>query len=294
MLPVMAAIIGMARSDGSSWAVVTGASTGLGEAIAREVASRQYNVLLTARRHEKLTKLAAEIESTHGVQTAVAVCDLSTGLAGAEAVHRASSRLPGSVDFVAVNAGFAAEGGLVEMAGSTLEDMLEVNVVSTARLCQLYAADFVQNAGEGRRRRGGKILVSGSIIASSAVPFAATYAASKAFVRSFTRALRAEVRRAGVTVTLLEPGAIATDFASTTGNSRALVFSMPGARALGVLQTPDAVARRAVARCIAGASGVTPGPVNCLWTRLAPLLPARLSQGCASGAFCSPGVGRWW
>jgi len=184
-------------------ALVTGASSGIGEAFARRLAAQGTSVVLVARREERLVALAGELAGD-GVEAEVLVADLAAedGLAAVEA-RMASSQRP--VDLLVNNAGFGSSGDFAELDLATELEMVQLNVVAVVRLTRAALDAMVPRGG------GGVVNVS-SLAGILALPGSAIYGASKAFVTSFTEALAAENRGSGVHFQALCPGLVRTEF----------------------------------------------------------------------------------
>lgn len=242
------------------WALVTGASAGLGETFARTIARRGMNVVLVARREDRLRALAGELARDHGVETAVIPADLgkpgAAGVLWAEAVDGRDVRL------VVNNAGFGLKGPFTDLPAARQAEMLRVNCVALLELCHL-AADTLRSRGVG----GGIVNVA-SVAAYQPIPTLATYAASKAFVLALSEALQEELRGDRIRVVTLNPGPVRTEFQSVAGTQ-----VTPGT--LGV-RTPEAVVDAAIAALEAGGGTVTPGFVNRVGTTLARMGPRGL------------------
>ncbi|HEV8065697.1 MAG TPA: SDR family oxidoreductase [Acidimicrobiales bacterium] len=188
-------------------AVVTGASSGIGAEIARQLASRGHGVTLVARSQSKLEELASELGK--GVRANVLTADLSKADDRATLLDRVAA-LGLSVDILVNNAGLSTVGPVARSDPLAEVNMIEVDVVAVAELCSRALAGMV-----GRRR--GAILNVASTAAFQPLPGQAAYAAGKAFVLSYTEALRGELRGSGVTATALCPGPVATAFGQTAG-----------------------------------------------------------------------------
>ena len=190
-------------------ALLTGASSGIGEAFARRLAALGKDLILVARREDRLKALAADLAAKHGVQTHVIAADLSQPSAAAS-LFAETERRGLVVDLLINNAGFAKVGDFAKLPCDVQADMIRLNVNTLAELTRLYLPGMCQ------RRRGGVINVA-SNAAFQPVPYMAVYAATKAFVLSFSEAVAEEVAADGVTVLALCPGATATDFWTIAG-----------------------------------------------------------------------------
>lgn len=192
-----------------STCLVTGASSGIGAEIARCLAARGLGVTLVARREDRLRALAGELAAAHGIRAEVVAADL------ADADRRAA--LPGelagrglTVDVLVNNAGFGTTGPVHRADPAREVEMVRVDVEAVADLCTRFLPGMVE-------RRRGAVLNVASTAAFQPLPGQAGYSAAKAFVLSYTQALRAELAGTGVTVTALCPGPVETEFARTSG-----------------------------------------------------------------------------
>jgi short-subunit dehydrogenase len=190
-------------------ALVTGASAGIGREFARLLASEGYDLVVTARRADRLSELSAELRERHGV----GVLEISADLADPEAPERLCRELHGAghaIDLLVNNAGFGGVGRFESLDQIRQREMIDVNVTALTRLAGLLLP------GMKSRARGGIINVA-STAAFQAGPFMAVYYASKAYALSFSEALSEECRGTGVTVTCLCPGVTATEFFEAAG-----------------------------------------------------------------------------
>jgi uncharacterized protein len=185
-------------------ALVTGASSGIGAEFARELARRGADLVLVARSWDKLTALAAELNSSFGV-----VADLARPAAAQDLAAELSDR-DLQIDILVNNAGFGLFAPLNQAEGAVLSDMVALNVAAVVDLTRLYLPGMLE------RDRGAVINV-GSTAGFQPVPYMAAYGATKAFVLSFTEALWAETRGTGVRVTALCPGSTDTGFFDVAG-----------------------------------------------------------------------------
>jgi short-subunit dehydrogenase len=259
------------------WAVVTGASSGIGRALAVECARRGYSVAIAARRASELHALATEIRAGHSVDAVAIAVDLSDP-SGARKLHAATRTRP--VKLVFLNAGFSSIGPHEAQPLETLERMSALNMESVAVLSRLYGAQLPS---------GGALVFTSSLTAIVPLPNAALYGASRAFVHSLAGAIAAEVRPRGVRVRCLMPGATDTGFAAISDMERSLAFTGPLFRPLGIVQTAEAVAVAALeAACGAAGGGidVIPGFLNRAYALAArSLLPRDLATAFAGEFF---------
>lgn len=192
------------RRWAGKWALVTGASAGIGVALARQLAEGGAHLVLTARRTDRLEKLASDLAANHGIRTEVFPADLARPEAPAQI--RAFTAGKGiAVEMLINNAGFGAFGYHHEISESRLLDMIYVNCAAVAQLTHIYLPEMVQ-------RRAGDVLIVASAAAFQAVPFISAYAATKAFDLIFAEGIAEEVRPFGIRVCALCPGSTNTEF----------------------------------------------------------------------------------
>ena len=196
-------------TNNTTWALITGASSGLGVDFAHELAADGYSLVLVARRENRMRELASELEARHGVRTRVIAMDLSHPKIGTELKRQLDSEGI-AVDVLINNAGFGVFGEFIEQPLERTLNMVQLNVASLTELTHLFAADMVQ-------RKRGQIMLVASVVAYQASPNYAAYGASKAYVLSLGEALHEELKPHGVTVTVLSPGATATEFFDVSG-----------------------------------------------------------------------------
>jgi len=188
--------------------LITGASAGIGLELARIFAAKGHRVALTARRAERLDQLAAEIVAAGGKQPVVIPCDLQQADAG-EAIERALAAAGVELEYLVNNAGFGVFGRAVKRDRNDQLGIIAVNIVALTDLTLRFADQIIRN-------RGG-ILNIGSIAGFLPGPGMAVYYASKAFVLSFTEAMRHELAPLGVRVTVVCPGPVLTEFQARAG-----------------------------------------------------------------------------
>lgn len=179
-------------------AVVTGASQNIGEALALELAARGHNLIITARREDVLTALADRLRDRYGVTVEVRPVDLADPTARTEFCDELATR---NISILCANAGTATFGPVAELDPAGEKAQVQLNVLGVHDLVLAVLPGMVQ-------RRAGGILISGSAAGNSPIPNNATYAASKAFVNTFSESLRGELKHVGVHVTLLAPGPV--------------------------------------------------------------------------------------
>lgn len=233
----------------SATALVTGASAGIGEAIARELASRGHGVTLVARREERLRELAGELAEQHEVRAEVIAADLGS----TEARDRLAERIEElglEVEILVNNAGFGGDGDFVEMDRERLVSMVQLNCEALLDLQARYLAGMVE-------RGRGVVINIASTSAFQPLPSTATYAATKAFVLSLSEAVHQELKGTGVTLTAVSPGPVRTEFMKAAGMDQA-EEKVPGF----VWASSEAIAKAAVDAAERGKRAIVPGLLN--------------------------------
>jgi uncharacterized protein len=228
-----------------STCVVTGASAGIGAEFARELARRGYGVTLVARREERLRELAAEL----GGRAEVHACDVTDP----DARKALADELAGrgvSVDILVNNAGFSTSGPFAKADRDRELGMVRTNIEAVVDFCALFTPGMVE------RGRGAIVNVA-STASFQPLPMQAGYAATKAFVLSFTESLHAELSHEGIAVTALCPGPVKTEFVEIA-NLQSAEATMPGF----LWETPDAVAKAGIRGLERGKRVVIPGVIN--------------------------------
>ena len=190
--------------SGDSTCLVTGASSGIGADIARELASRGHGVTLVARREERLRELATELSTEHDVRAEAIGSDLSDAAARRRMFERIAE-LGLDIEVLVNNAGFGSGGRFHQLDLATELQMVRTNVEAVVDLCGRYVPGMIE-------RGQGAVLNVASTASFQPLPRQATYCGTKAFVLSFTEALHQEFHGTGVTATALCPGPIKTEF----------------------------------------------------------------------------------
>ncbi|MGD0829661.1 MAG: SDR family oxidoreductase [Terracidiphilus sp.] len=238
------------------WALVTGASAGIGAALARELAQRGAKLILTARRKDRLELLAAELQAK-GVEVRIVVADLNDP-AAPQRIFDATEGAGLVVDILVNNAGLGQYGAFCQTPIDQELSQVRVNCEAMVRLTRLFVPGMVE-------RRRGWVLILASTASFQPVPYLSTYAATKAFDRFFALGLAAEVARFGVKVTALCPGRTESEFFDI---ARAAAFRRRG------MLTAEEVARRGVTAMLRGQRTLIPyvkGWVTALLVRFLPV-----------------------
>jgi short-subunit dehydrogenase len=185
------------------------ASSGIGADIARSLAGRGHNLLLVARREDRLKELADELVEAHGVRAETIAADLQDQASRAALVGGVAE-LGLAVDVLVNNAGFGSAGLFQRLDGDREAQLVRVNCEAVVALCSAFVGGMIE-------RGGGAILNVASTAAFQPLPTQATYSASKAFVLAFTQALGADLHGTGVSATALCPGPVKTEFVDVAG-----------------------------------------------------------------------------
>lgn len=237
------------------WALVTGASAGIGAQLARELAASGAKLILTARRRERLETLAAEL-ATKGVETRIVVADLNDA-AAPQAIFDATEGAGITVDILVNNAGLGQYGSFLTNEVEQELSQVRVNCEAVVRLARLFVPRMVE-------RRRGWMLVVASTASFQPVPYLSTYAATKVFDRFFALGVAAEVARFGVKVTALCPGSTESEF-----------FEIAHAQKFKInVQATDVVARKAIDALARGKRTILPswnGRATAMLSRLLPV-----------------------
>jgi len=249
-------------SNSRKWAIVTGASSGIGRELAREFAAGDFNVLLTGRNKVELERLAEECAAEFDARTRVVVADLSRPEA-VDALIEAISAFPTEYEVLVNNAGFGVHGDFAVTDIDREVELVNVQLAAMLKLTKAVLPGMIL-------RRKGRILNVGSVYSYAPVPFQSVYAACKAFLLSFSASLRNELAATGVTVTLFCPGITQTEFRSRANiaeKNKNLGMTARDAAHIGFVAT------------MRQKSVVIPGLENRLFVAAAKLLPSSTFTG---------------
>ncbi len=228
------------------WALITGASSGLGKEFARSLASRKCNLVLTARREEPMQALAAELREKNGVEIVIELADLGDPASPAELQKRLDKRGI-QPDILINNAGFGLAGEFMTQEPARLREMLQLDILSLTELSHLFGKRMAD-------RGAGHILLVASIAAYQPDPWLAAYGAAKHYVLAFGIALHVELA-SKVGVTVVSPGLMDTEFNEVSG-----LKTKPSQQATVV--SPAKVAEAGLKAMFKGRSSVVVGKIN--------------------------------
>jgi len=249
------------------WALVTGASAGIGRAIAEQLAAGGANLVLTARRVDRLEDLARTLREKHGVSVEIVSGDLTQSSAP-EDIFQFTESKGVVIDLLVNNAGLGAYGEFHASNLTSQLTMVQVNCAAVVHLTHLYLQGMVE-------RRRGDVLIVASTASYQAVPYISTYAATKAFDLLFAEGLAEEVARYGVRVCALCPGPTTSEFQQVAGTPSR------GAR----FETAEKVARVGLQALASGKHSVISGLTNWLGVQGQRLATRRLVTGAAASIY---------
>ena len=252
------------------WALVTGASAGIGTALAEELARGGTNLVLTARRRERLEELAQKLVAAHKIQTKIFVADLAEADAP-QKIFQFTREQGIEVELLINNAGFGAYGEFHTVEARRLLEMVQVNCSAVLHLTRLYLPEMVV-------RRRGDVLILASTASFQSVPYISTYAATKAFDLLFAEGLAEEMKPHGIRVCALCPGSTESEFADVAGQTHI-------AATRANRETAEKVARTGLRALAAGKSYVISGLGNYLGVLGQRLVPRRFVARIAARMF---------
>ena len=257
----------MAAEWRGKWALVTGASAGIGEALAEELARDGTHLVLTARRKDRLDALAQRLTATYKIQTQVFLADLADP-AAPEKILAFTQGKGIEIDLLINNAGFGKYGEFHSVPKERLVEMVQVNCSAVVHLTHLFVQGMVA-------RRRGDILILASTASFQAVPYISTYAATKAFDLLFAEGLAEELKPYGIRVCALCPGSTESEFHVVAGQDKYIRRA----------ETAQKVARTGLKALAAGKSYVISGLGNYLGAHGERLVPRRFVTRTAARMF---------
>jgi hypothetical protein len=243
----------------SPLALITGGSSGIGRAIAFELASRGYSLLLVSNQEAELSQTKSEIESQFAVRCLTFCIDLAESKAAAQVFDYCLSHQL-EVNILVNNAGILVFSEVVSAPTHRVETILRLHIHTPAMLCRLFGEKM-------KEKRSGHILNVSSISAVMPYPGISLYGPTKTFMRYFTRAFRHEMKHVGIHVTCLIPGA------TVTGLYDPQRINIPLAMRLGVMLQPEFVAQKAVKALMNNKAECIPGWLNKVTVRIVPIVP---------------------
>jgi uncharacterized protein len=230
-------------------ALVTGASSGIGYEIARELGQLGCGLILVARRGERLKTLQSEIQESYAVPVEIYALDLTSENARQE-LYQQTAGNGQPVDILVNNAGFAIYGDYASIHWERERELLQINILALTHLTRLFLPGMLE-------RNHGYLLLVSSIMGFTPVPGYTTYAASKSYVINYAHSLRYELRKSGVSVTVTTPGTTESEFLVVSGQQPSLYERMYRMKA-------DDVARLSVRAMLKRQASVVPGWLNAL------------------------------
>jgi len=250
------------------WALVTGASAGIGQAIAEELAKGGTNLVLTARREDRLRALAQELSGKCRIQAEIFAADLAQP-AAPEAIFHFTQKTGLPIDLLVNNAGFGQYGEMHTSETDRLLQMVQVNCTAVLHLTRLFVPAMVA-------KRSGDVLIVASTAAFQAVPYISTYAATKVFDLYLAEGLAEELQPYGIRVCALCPGTTTSEFHGIAGHP---------SHSKGREQSAETVARNGLKALAAGKSYVISGLGNYLGAHGERLVPRRFVTRIAAKMF---------
>jgi uncharacterized protein len=250
------------------WALVTGASAGIGTALAAQLAAGGTHLVLTARRQNRLEELSRKLKAARGIQTETFCADLAQPDAP-EKIYAFVREKGIAIDLLINNAGFGQYGELTQVDTQRLLDMIQVNCAAVVHLSRLFLPDMIS-------RRRGDVLIVASIASFQAVPYVSTYAATKAFDLFFAEGLAEEMKPHGIRVCALCPGSTESEFHVVAGQEQ-FTSKHP--------ETAEKVARIGLEALVAGKSYVISGLGNYLGAHAQRIVPRRVVTRVAANMF---------
>ena len=255
-----------------AYSLITGASGGIGLALARELAARKHDLLMIARSEDKLRQYARELSGSFGVNVDYLALDLSLPDSAIQVKDWLTEKNYG-IDILINNAGYGIWGKMQDLSREELNAMMQLNMLTVADMCKVMLPLLQKN-------NKAYILNVSSTSAYQAVPAMSTYAATKAFVLLFTRGLHLELKGTNVSVSCIAPGTTTTGF-----NDRARLSDRIKATAEKFTMEPEVVAQKAVDGMFAGKMEIIPGFTNWISAKMSEILPKGIPEKIAAGIY---------
>lgn len=244
------------------WALVTGASSGLGVDFAHQLAEMGCNLILVARREDRLKAVAEEIRQKRGVQVEVIIMDLSQPDAP-QKLYDQIKAAEHTVDILINNAGFGLYGEFIKLDWEREQNMLQLDIMTVVHMTKLFVKDMVE-------RNFGYVLQVASIGAYQPSPLYATYSAAKSFVLNFSEAVNYELRNTNVRISVVSPGITKTEFLQVSGQNATFYQRM-------VMMTSEQVVRMGLNAMLKGRPSLVPGILNAITVWSNRLMPRRVA-----------------
>lgn len=244
------------------YALITGASSGIGRHYASELASRGHNIIAVSNQPAELQTTAQELRTEYGVEVHTICMDLAIPTA-AKGLFDHCKQEGWQVDYLICNAGMLLFSTLVNTAPERLNTIISLHCTTTTLLCRYFGEVM-------KSRRKGHILIMSSSTAWIPYPTISHYGATKAYLKNFASALWYELRPYGVSVTTVFPGAVDTPFYKLSNKLRRLFVN------LGIMSRPERIARQGVKAMLRGKRRLTPGLFTKIVVGICAILPARM------------------
>lgn len=245
-----------------SYALITGASSGMGLCYAKELAQMGYNIIAVSNQPSQLEATVAMLRNDYRIEAHAICIDLAKRSAASEIFERCQAE-GWEVEILISNAGMLLFSTLTRTEPERLGSIIDLHCTTTTLLCRYFGEEM-------KARRKGRILIMSSSTAWLPYPTISHYSATKGYLKNFAFALWYELHRYGVSVTAVFPGAVNTPFYKLSDKMRSRLA------ALGVLMSPEAVVHRAIKAMMRGKRRLTPGLFTRMVVAICALLPARV------------------
>lgn len=242
------------------FAIVTGASSGIGAEYARQLAERGYNIVVVSERDEENCRVANNLAARYGIEALPLCVDLTTAVA-AERVFAFAEQLDGEVEILVNNAGMLLFSTLEHTAEERIDKIIALHCTTPTKLCRLFGGRMAQ-------RGRGHILIMSSLTAWTPYPTISHYAATKAYLKSFAQSLWYEMRERGVSVTTVYPSAVDTPFYRLDDKMRRRLLRC------GMMLSAEDVARKALRAMFRRRRECLPGFLTKVEAAICAILPA--------------------